>query len=123
MQWYLAVWKNYLGFEGRASRTEYWMFILFNMIVAFLLMVLGNVARWSMFLLWIYEIAVFLPALAVQVRRLHDIGRSGWWVFIALVPLVGAIVLFVFDVLPSENGANRYGQEPVTGSASGPLQF
>ena len=62
-------------------------------------------------------------ALAVQVRRLHDIGRSGWWVFIALVPLVGAIVLFVFDVLPSENGANRYGQEPVTGSASGPLQF
>lgn len=112
MQWYLDVWQNYLGFDGRASRTEYWMFTLFNALVVSALSILTALAHALVILTWLYCLAVLIPSLAVQVRRLHDIGRSGWWLLISLVPLVGAIVLLVFFVLPSEPGSNLYGPPP-----------
>ncbi len=119
MQWYLGVWRNYVGFDGRASRIEYWMFTLFNVIAVAILMLLGVLLRINSALVMVYDVAIILPSLAVQFRRLHDTGRSGWWMFMALVPLAGAIVLLVFFLLPSDPGMNRFGAEPAIASGSG----
>jgi uncharacterized membrane protein YhaH (DUF805 family) len=114
MQWYLAALKNYVGFTGRARRTEFWMFALVNFIVLLVLYVLILATKSGIFavLLWLYDLAVLLPGLAVQVRRLHDTNKSGWWILIGLVPFVGGIVLLVFDCLPGDQGPNQYGPDP-----------
>lgn len=118
MQWYLKVLKNYVGFSGRAQRTELWMFILINflitLVLAFVDGMLGlyNTEAGIGMLQGIYSLAVFLPSLAVAVRRLHDIGRTGWWLLIAFIPLVGLIVLLVFYCLDSQPGDNEYGPNP-----------
>jgi uncharacterized membrane protein YhaH (DUF805 family) len=112
MNWYLEVLKNYAVFTGRARRTEYWMFVLFNLIIvlaiAFIEGMLGSIGVVGM----IYSLAVLIPSIAVGVRRLHDTDRSGWWLLIGLVPLIGAIVLIVFMVLDSSPGQNEYGPNP-----------
>ena len=117
MHWYLDVLKKYAVFGGRARRKEYWLFTLFNMIIAYVLLAIDyllgtDFGSGSGLLETLYTLAVFLPGLAVFVRRLHDTGRSGWWFFIAFVPLVGWIVLFVFMVLDSQSGSNKYGENP-----------
>lgn len=112
MGWYWQVWQKYVVFEGRANRPEFWMFQLINGLVEFALWVLTTIAHPLSFLMGLYGLALILPTLALQVRRLHDTNRSGWWIFINLVPLVGGIVLFVFDVLPGDWGSNRYGPRP-----------
>ncbi|WP_405389721.1 DUF805 domain-containing protein [Streptomyces sp. NBC_01102] len=111
MNWYLAVLKNYAGFSGRARRKEYWMFLLFNAIVAVVLAGLG-VAIESQIPYGIYILATLVPSLAVIVRRLHDTGRSGWWFLIAFVPLVGGIILLVFMCLEGAQEPNEYGANP-----------
>ncbi|MBV1932283.1 MAG: DUF805 domain-containing protein [Porticoccaceae bacterium] len=112
MNWYLEVLKNYAVFTGRARRTEYWMFVLFNVIIilaiAFIEGMLGSIGVVGM----TYSLAVLIPSIAVGVRRLHDTDRSGWWLLIGLVPLIGAIVLIVFMVLDSSPGQNQYGPNP-----------
>lgn len=110
MEWYLSVIKNYVGFSGRARRKEYWMFILFNIIVSIILNVIGVVIMLPV-LGFIYSLAVLLPSIAVAVRRLHDTGRSGWWLLIGLIPLIGAIVLLIFFVQDSHD-ENLYGPNP-----------
>ena len=111
MDWYLAVLKKYAVFSGRARRKEFWMFVLINFIVAVALgvvdMMLGTV-----FLGFIYALATIIPSLAVGARRLHDIGKTGWWQLIGLVPLIGLIVLIVFFVMDSNPGDNQYGPNP-----------
>jgi uncharacterized membrane protein YhaH (DUF805 family) len=109
--WYLEVLKKYAVFSGRARRKEYWMFVLFNVIVSIVLFAIGR-AIGAEFLQGLYSLAVLLPGLGVAVRRLHDTDRSGWWLLIALVPLVGAIVLLVFTVSDSQPGDNQYGPNP-----------
>jgi uncharacterized membrane protein YhaH (DUF805 family) len=111
MEWYLKVLKNYVGFEGRARRKEYWYFFLFNVLIALVLAVIGRVLN-TMILSTIYSLAVLLPGLAVSVRRLHDTDKSGWWLLIALIPFIGAIVLFVFTLMDSTPGTNQYGPSP-----------
>ncbi|MFJ8860946.1 DUF805 domain-containing protein [Streptomyces sp. NPDC102451] len=111
MNWYLAVLKNYAGFSGRARRKEYWMFALFNFIAAVVLGAIG-LAIDSQVPYYIYLLAVLIPSLAVAVRRLHDTGRSGWWILIAFVPLVGGIILLVFLCLEGAHEANEYGANP-----------
>lgn len=111
MNWYLNVLKNYAGFSGRARRKEYWMFVLFNFIVAAVLAGIG-VAIDTQIPYAIYLVAVLVPAIAVMVRRLHDTGRSGWWILISLVPLVGGIVLLVFLASDGKPEANAYGENP-----------
>ncbi|MFC8174337.1 DUF805 domain-containing protein [Streptomyces sp. NPDC057242] len=111
MNWYLDVLKKYAVFSGRARRKEFWMFTLFNFIAAVILSILDNVLGIQILSL-IYTLAVFLPALGVSVRRLHDTGRSGWWILIALVPFVGFIVLLVFNCLEGEQQQNAYGPNP-----------
>lgn len=112
MEWYLKALKNYVGFQGRARRKEYWMFILFSIIVSIVLSILESIANIPSVLSGLYSLAVLLPSLAVGVRRLHDTGRSGWWLLISLIPLVGAIILIVFMCQDSQENENQYGPNP-----------
>lgn len=118
MSWYLAVLKKYAVFSGRARRKEYWFFFLFSIIISIVLGIIDGIlgtfsAEAGMGLLGVlYSLAVLLPGLAVSVRRLHDTGRSGWWLFLALVPVLGAIALLVFMVGNSKPGENKYGANP-----------
>ena len=125
MSWYLEALKKYAVFSGRARRMEYWYFVLFNLIVAIVLALidtlLGTTTGVSSFgiLSGLYSLAVLIPTLAVLVRRLHDIDRTGWWIFINLIPLIGTIVLLVFELTPGTPGSNSYGPDPkqATGEA------
>ncbi|MGW1883523.1 DUF805 domain-containing protein [Streptomyces sp. NPDC001970] len=111
MSWYLAVLKNYAGFGGRARRKEYWMFVLFNVIFAAVLLGIGFAIE-SQIPYAIYILATLIPALAAAVRRLHDTGRSGWWLLISFVPLVGGIILLVFLASDGKPEENQYGVNP-----------
>ncbi|WML48330.1 DUF805 domain-containing protein [Neobacillus sp. PS3-34] len=112
MQWYLNVLKNYTGFSGRARRKEYWMFFLVNAIISIVLSILQSVADLNNLLTGLYSLAVLLPSIAVGIRRLHDTGRSGWWLLIALIPIVGGIILLVFTCQDSQENENQYGPNP-----------
>ncbi|MEH7400144.1 MULTISPECIES: DUF805 domain-containing protein [Bacillaceae] len=112
MQWYLKVLKNYVVFHGRASRTEFWMFMLINAIITFLLSLLDNFANTDNMISGIYGLLTLLPLIAVGVRRLHDIGKSGWWYLISLIPFIGSIILLILACFKSENHENRFGPVP-----------
>lgn len=112
MNYYIDAWKNYVNFQGRARRKAYWMFVLFNIIVAIIASVIDNVLGTGGVIGGLYSLAVLLPGLALGVRRLHDIGKSGWWLLIALIPLIGFIVLLIFAVTDSQPGENQYGPNP-----------
>lgn len=118
MHWYLNVLRQYAVFSGRARRAEYWFFVLFNLIIAFVLGVIDGMAGFTLgayelgLLGTLYGLAVFLPSLAVAVRRLHDTGRTGWWLLIGFIPIIGFIVLLIFLVLDSDPGPNEYGPNP-----------
>ena len=112
MDWYVAVLKKYAVFEGRARRKEYWMFFLFNIIIAVVLGILQRASGVFGIISMLYSLAVLVPSIAVGVRRLHDTDRSGWWLLIGLVPLVGVIILIVFFVQPGKAGQNQYGSDP-----------
>jgi|SRR5664279_3025159 len=120
MHWYLQVLKNYALFTGRARRSEYWYFVLGNVVIGFVLGILDAVLRKIIGigpLGMIYGFAVLIPGVAVSIRRLHDTDRSGWWLLLGLVPLVG-LVLIVFLAEDSNAGTNRYGQNPKLALAS-----
>ncbi|GAA1216796.1 DUF805 domain-containing protein [Pseudonocardia alaniniphila] len=120
MQWYAKVLRQYADFNGRARRTEYWMFTLVSVIVGLVLRLIDEVVfvgpglSTTGWLGLIYSVAVIVPTLAVGVRRLHDTGRSGWWLLIAVIPLIGAIVLIVFFALEGQRSSNAYGPDPKT---------
>lgn len=120
MNWYLKVFRQYADFQGRARRKEFWIFTLVNALVLCVLSGLampslvsgegGSVFWWLIYSA--YALAVFVPSLAVGVRRLHDAGKSGWWYLIALVPLIGGIWLLVLWCLDSQPFENRWGGNP-----------
>ncbi len=118
MDWYIGVLKKYAVFNGRARRKEYWMFVLINLIVSIALGVVDGVlgtlsVETGMGLLGgIYSLAVLIPSIAVSIRRLHDTGRSGWWLLLAFIPLVGAIVLIVFFAMEGHAEENEHGANP-----------
>lgn len=113
-----AVKKKYATFTGRARRSEYWYYVLFTFIVFIVAMILDSVLGLSIegspygVLYCLCCLALILPGLGVAIRRLHDIGRSGWWLLISLVPLIGAIVLLVFACTDSQPQDNKYGPSP-----------
>ena len=124
MKWYFAVLKNYVGFSGRASRREFWMFMLFHFIVAF---VLGFISGFfnaasgaanpsdsaiSFGIDDLYLLATFLPGLAVQIRRLHDTNRTGWYSLIGIIPVIGVIIILILCAQEGTQGDNKYGEEP-----------
>ncbi|EHK89782.1 DUF805 domain-containing protein [Aggregatibacter actinomycetemcomitans] len=117
MNWYLHVLKNYATFSGRARRKEYWMFVLFNFIATFVCMLIDAVIQMPIFQ-FVYGFGVIIPYIAVTVRRLHDTDRSGWWILISFIPLVGSIVLLVFMCFDSQSGTNRFGDNPKENAVS-----
>ena len=122
MKWFLKALNQYADFKTRARRTEFWMFYLFSVIIYVFAMIwdrlLGlsfNLYGESLGFGWIYTIVglfLFIPGLAVCVRRLHDVGKSGWWYFIGFVPFVGAILLLVWLCTDSRRGENKWGANP-----------
>lgn len=121
IQLYFKVLRQYADFSGRARRKEYWMFMLFNMIFSFvwsflltlvMILIYGDIENTT--IAYYYSVAVILPGIAVSVRRLHDTGKSGWWMLIGLIPIVGGIWLFILMLADSQPKANDYGQNPKT---------
>ena len=119
MSWYVLAWQRAADFSGRSRRKEYWYFQLFNAIVMIFLALFaiafsdqGKPAMFPFGLMFAYGFVLIVPALSITVRRLHDIGKSGWWYFIGFVPLIGGIILFVFTLLDSDPDRNEYGPNP-----------
>ena len=102
--------QRYVTFEGRSARWEYWYWVLFNLVAG---AVLGAISE---NLGGAFSLAVLLPGLAVTARRLHDIDRSGWWMLIAIVPLIGWLVMLYWTVQRGTVGANRFGPDPLAGA-------
>ena len=120
-----SVFSKYATFSGRARRSEYWYFALFNFIISLVLSILFNVSGLKFFqiLSSLWSLAVLIPGLAVGVRRLHDINKPGPWILIALVPIVGWILLIVWYCKDSDPGENDYGPNPKEASAFDSFSF
>lgn len=127
--WYLTVLKKYADFSGRASRSEYWYFALVNFLITVVYMILNNIfvagfqdsigQTLSLLLgfVWlVYSLGILIPSLAVAVRRLHDINKSGWLFLLILIPFIGPIILLIFFVMDSDPAKNQFG-EPVKGKS------
>lgn len=119
MHWYTDVIRRYAEFDGRSGRPEFWWFALWNIVITVVLFIVGAAVSSShgALLVDLYGLLVLLPSLGVEIRRLHDTDRSGWWVLLAIVPIVGTIVLIVFFASAGTPGPNRYGAEPSSGPA------
>lgn len=112
-KWYMEALSKYVEFEGRSRRTELWTFYLVNFVISVILSVLDSIVGMGIgFIGTLFSLAILLPSIAVGVRRLHDIGKEGWWLLIGLIPVIGWIVLIYFYVQDSEPGANVYGANP-----------
>ncbi|MDG3088035.1 DUF805 domain-containing protein [Vibrio hannami] len=111
MNYYIYVLKNFAVFEGRARRKEYWMFFIFNLLFSFAFQAIDRTMG-TVYLGLIYSLIVLVPSISVSVRRLHDTDRSGWWVLISLIPIVGFLILLFFMALDGQPGHNRYGSNP-----------
>ncbi len=110
-----VVFNNYANFEGRARRREYWLFYLANAIIYLISFLFCLGLDYSILIdaVWgILGLVLLIPGLALSVRRLHDTNRSGWWLLISLIPIIGTIIFFVFSVLPGTEGENEYGPDP-----------
>lgn len=118
MNYFVECMKKYATFSGRARRKEYWMFVLGYVVLYFIAAIIdgmmsgGNPENVSMIFTLLVSLALFLPSLAVLVRRLHDTDRSGWWVLVNFIPLIGQLVLLVFVCLEGTKGDNRFGEDP-----------
>jgi uncharacterized membrane protein YhaH (DUF805 family) len=106
--WKKVVLENYLNFQGRARRAEFWWYVLAGAIISFVLNIIDLGIGFRL-LSGLYSLAVLLPGIAVGIRRLHDTGRSGWWLLIGFIPIVGWIVLIVFWATDAPPGPNQYG--------------
>ena len=115
--YYVEVLKKYAVFSGRARRSEYWSFVAVNFLIGLGLGLFGSFIigeQVSKILSNIYVLAILIPSIAVSVRRLHDTGRSGWWILVSFIPIIGFITLIVFYCKDSHPGENKYGPNPKT---------
>jgi len=112
MNWYIDVLKKYAVFSGRARRKEYWMFFLFNILIALALGFVEGLFGSPGVIGGLYSLAVLIPGIAVSIRRLHDTDRSGWWILVVFIPVIGGIALLVLMALDSKEGTNKYGEYP-----------
>ena len=108
-----TVLKNYAVFRGRASRPEFWWYYLVYVIATLIVAFIDNAIGAGNILIAVFILALFLPTLAVTIRRLHDSDKRGWWVLIQLIPIVGTIVMLVFLVSKGTPGDNRFGPPTV----------
>lgn len=117
MNWYVKVLKDCLVFEGRATRTEYWMFVLISLIISVILGIVDGFIDYEVgygigILGFLYVLAMILPSIAVGIRRLHDSDKTGWFMLVLLIPGLGGLILLILMVLESTPGDNRYGPNP-----------
>ena len=136
MKWFIKCLKQYVDFEGRARRKEYWWFMLINFIISMILVICwlaletaasGNtdfnqqeailtmLKNPFLYIYLLYYIAVLIPGIAVLVRRLHDIGKRGWWILTGLIPLIGSIILLVWYCTEGQRCENEWGPDPKEG--------
>ncbi|AKU14803.1 DUF805 domain-containing protein [Luteipulveratus mongoliensis] len=125
MDYYTSVIKRYVDFSGRARRKEFWMYTLINWIISIVLSIVDKIIGTDFgngggLLAGLYALAVFLPSLGVAVRRLHDTNRSGWWVLIGLIPVIGFIVLILFWIKEGDPHPNEHGPDPKAGERALP---
>ncbi|WP_237388234.1 DUF805 domain-containing protein [Xenorhabdus sp. Sc-CR9] len=117
MYWYLNVLKNYICFRGRAKRKEFWYFVLFQILAVLIISFLERlfaVANPEIYMGWfsaVYLLLTFLPALAVNARRLHDINCSAWWLLLHLIPFIGTVILLILAALKGQAGSNKYSSD------------
>lgn len=119
MEMMIAPLKKYADFQGRARRAEYWMFVVFQILVYIAVAIVSMIVSGgdtnsaaASALMGLVTLGLLLPSIAVTVRRLHDTNRSGWWILISLLPLIGGIWLFVLTVLDGTPTSNRFGPDP-----------
>lgn len=119
MNYYSICLSKFADFSGRARRREYWTFVLVNCLIALLLLILGLAfgedSPASNIMVTIFYLIMLVPNLSVSVRRLHDIGKSGWYMFLSLIPLIGGLILLIWSLMDSEPGENQYGKNPKEG--------
>ncbi|MCC8180154.1 MAG: DUF805 domain-containing protein [Planctomycetes bacterium] len=122
-QWYMRAWRRWKDFSGRARRKEYWTFVIINTVFTFLLQTgvqyftdetgytfgIGHVLN---IIAWLFSLFILIPGLAVSYRRMHDRGKSGWWLLLYIIPLIGWLILVIMFVQDSQPGPNRYGPNP-----------
>lgn len=120
MNYFIDAYKNYAIFSGRVNRAQYWYFVLFYIVISIILALVdlflgtaGDIADTGFFG-GIFALASLIPTIAIATRRLHDIGRSGWWQLIILIPIIGFIVLVFFLASRGNKGENEYGAKPIT---------
>lgn len=125
MNYYSICLSKFADFSGRARRREYWTFALVNGLIALILLILGLAfgedSPASNIMVTIFYLIMLVPNLSVSVRHLHDIGKSGWWLFIGFIPLIGSLLLLVWSLMDSEPGENQYGENPKGGEDGGQL--
>ena len=117
MNAFVNVVKESFNFSGRSRRREYWMFILFTFLISIILTIIEMIFGWEItedigILTTLFSLIMLIPSLSVTVRRLHDTGKSGWWILISLIPLIGGIIILIFTLMDSERGSNKYGPYP-----------
>ena len=118
MDYYFDAFKKYVIFSGRATRTQYWMFVLINGIIIIVLDLIASMGGNSALhlvlssLLSLYGLVLIIPTLAITARRLHDMGTSGWWQLLYLIPLLGGLVIFILTLIGSQPAENKYGPNP-----------
>jgi len=111
--YYLEVWKKFADFSSRSRRKEFWFFMLINMAINYVLsFLIGPLGLIGTIIMFLFSLAILVPSLAVGARRMHDIGKSGWWMLVNLIPFVGTIWFIVLAVKDSEPGSNKWGACP-----------
>lgn len=115
MNYFLDALKNYATFSGRATRQQYWMYILFYIVFYFVAVMLDitlgqfDKEKMSGFISTVYTFGLLLPTIAILARRLHDIGRSSWWILLIVIPVIGSLVILIFTLMDSQKDENKYG--------------
>ena len=113
MNFYLDAWKKYATFGGRSRRKEFWFFVLVNMVISLVLgAITGSLESVGTIILYGFSLAIFVPGIAVSVRRLHDIGKSGWWLCVNFVPVIGSLWFIMLVAKDSQEGDNQWGAYP-----------
>jgi uncharacterized membrane protein YhaH (DUF805 family) len=113
MEHFKYVWQNTFNYEGRATRSEYWYFILYNIVVYALLWGLSFIDASLVIVPMIYILVSYLPTFSVTARRLHDVNKSGWFQLISFIPVIGAIWLLILMVRKGDAGDNKFGKDPL----------
>ena len=114
MNYYIYCLKHYFDFKGHASRAEFWWFQLFNAIITFIIVLIGQMLGLEGILDLIYNLIIIIPMISLATRRLHDINKSGWWQLVSLIPLIGSIILLICFCFKGDSGDNRFGVDPLS---------